>query len=139
MTATGTHVFLIRTVAELMGCDDVHGERYDKLTRERIMGYPTYEDSHPVTQPADPRFLDLLEEAKKRSNNDKVLEDVEHQGHYTTGGVQPVDLIRDLGIAEDFFAGNVIKYVARYKKKDGLKDLLKARTYLNWLIDEVNK
>ena len=30
-----------------------------------------------------------------------------------------------------FAAGNVIKYVTRYEKKDGLKDLLKARDYLD--------
>jgi hypothetical protein len=59
--------------------------------------------------------------------------------HYSTGGVEPIDLIRDLGLLEPFAAANVIKYVARYPKKNGLDDLLKARTYLNWLIEEVEK
>lgn len=37
-----------------------------------------------------------------------------------------------------FYEGNIVKYVCRYKKKDGLKDLLKARDYLNQLIDNYN-
>lgn len=33
-----------------------------------------------------------------------------------------------------FMEGNIVKYVSRYLKKDGLKDLYKARDYLNKLI-----
>jgi hypothetical protein len=33
-----------------------------------------------------------------------------------------------------FNEGNVIKYVCRYKNKNGLEDLLKAREYLDQLI-----
>lgn len=33
-----------------------------------------------------------------------------------------------------FSEGNVIKYVVRYKHKNGLEDLLKAQEYLNRLI-----
>jgi hypothetical protein len=34
-----------------------------------------------------------------------------------------------------FHAGNVVKYVARYKAKGGLEDLKKAAWYLRRLID----
>ncbi len=33
-----------------------------------------------------------------------------------------------------FMEGNIVKYISRYMKKDGLKDLYKARDYLNKLI-----
>ena len=33
-----------------------------------------------------------------------------------------------------FAEGNVMKYVFRWKEKDGLKDLYKARDYLNAVI-----
>lgn len=33
-----------------------------------------------------------------------------------------------------FMAGNVIKYVVRHQGKNGVEDLVKARTYLNRLI-----
>lgn len=35
-----------------------------------------------------------------------------------------------------FSEGNVIKYVVRYKDKNGLEDLLKAQEYLNRLIKQ---
>lgn len=59
------------------------------------------------------------------------------QSHYT-GEVEPIDLIRSLGIIEEFCAGNIIKYVSRYRKKNGLEDLEKARVYLDWLIEELS-
>ncbi|WP_078392042.1 DUF3310 domain-containing protein [Shouchella patagoniensis] len=36
---------------------------------------------------------------------------------------------------EGFLIGNVIKYVTRYPKKNGLEDLKKARDYLDKAID----
>ena len=38
-----------------------------------------------------------------------------------------------------FSEGNIMKYVSRWDKKDGLKDLYKARDYLNALIAFVEK
>ena len=35
----------------------------------------------------------------------------------------------------DFMQGNVIKYVTRYKEKNGKEDLLKAREYIDSLSD----
>lgn len=35
----------------------------------------------------------------------------------------------------DFLQGNVVKYVVRYKEKNGLEDLEKAKEYLNRLIE----
>lgn len=34
-----------------------------------------------------------------------------------------------------FYLGNIIKYITRYRGKNGLEDLLKADTYLNRLIE----
>lgn len=34
-----------------------------------------------------------------------------------------------------FFIGNILKYVERYKDKDGIKDLEKAKHYLEKLIE----
>lgn len=38
-----------------------------------------------------------------------------------------------------FSEGNVIKYVVRYKEKNGLEDLYKAQEYLNRLIENYNE
>lgn len=34
-----------------------------------------------------------------------------------------------------FLEGNVVKYITRWKKKDGIRDLYKARDYINKLIE----
>lgn len=34
-----------------------------------------------------------------------------------------------------FYLGNIMKYITRYRGKNGLEDLLKADTYLNRLIE----
>ena len=52
--------------------------------------------------------------------------------HYDTN-IQPVDYIHQNGLG--FCEGNVIKYVSRYKAKNGLDDLLKAKHYIQILID----
>ena len=35
----------------------------------------------------------------------------------------------------DFNEGNVIKYITRWRQKNGLEDLLKAQNYLNYMIE----
>ena len=61
--------------------------------------------------------------------------------HYIQGNKEIIEIINDIlsdkafNGYEGFLIGNVIKYVARYKHKDGVKDLEKARVYLNWLIE----
>lgn len=47
--------------------------------------------------------------------------------HYKMMPFQPISLIGMLDL--DFFQGNVVKYVSRYKLKDGVRDLEKAKHY----------
>lgn len=53
--------------------------------------------------------------------------------HYKDKDIQPWDYIayNNLG----YFEGNVVKYVSRWKDKDGVEDLKKARHYLDKLIE----
>lgn len=53
--------------------------------------------------------------------------------HYKQHTIQPWDAILDWGLG--FLDGNVVKYIARWRHKDGLKDLYKARHYLDKLIE----
>lgn len=53
--------------------------------------------------------------------------------HYTYGSIEVIDAIEAWGC--DFVEGNIIKYVARWKHKDGVTDLRKAAWYLKRLID----
>jgi len=53
--------------------------------------------------------------------------------HYKNKAMQPWDFIAGNNIG--YLAGNVIKYVCRYKDKNGIEDLRKARHYLDKLIE----
>ena len=53
--------------------------------------------------------------------------------HYKTMVIQPVTYIHKNAIG--YMEGNVIKYVSRWRGKNGLQDLKKARHYLDLLIE----
>ena len=68
---------------------------------------------------------------------------VNHPEHYTRGGIECIDAITaavcELPGTEAWLVGQVIKYVWRYKWKNGLEDLSKARFYLDRLIDTIKQ
>ena len=63
-----------------------------------------------------------------------------HPDHYTQGGIECKDAIKAavtaLGGYEGFLTGNAIKYLWRWKLKNGAEDLRKAVWYIHRLIDE---
>ena len=65
---------------------------------------------------------------------------VNHPNHYTQGGIECIDCIK-AALGENFIGflmGNVIKYSYRYRHKNGIEDLKKARWYLDRAIKEVS-
>lgn len=74
----------------------------------------------------------------------KVYDSVNNPRHYMSEtGMEAIDVIEaftfDLKGIEATDTGNILKYICRWKKKNGLQDLKKARWYLNHLIDHVEK
>lgn len=57
---------------------------------------------------------------------------VNNPKHYTQGKIEVIEVIEDWKL--NYCEGNVIKYVARYKYKNGLEDLKKAEFYIKRLI-----
>ena len=53
--------------------------------------------------------------------------------HYHQMAYQPLSFIMELGL--NFCEGNIVKYVSRYKYKNGLQDLKKAQHYLKFLLE----
>jgi hypothetical protein len=53
--------------------------------------------------------------------------------HYLKYKIQPVEFIIKNNIG--FVEGNIIKYVLRFKEKGGVRDLEKARHYIELLIE----
>lgn len=73
-----------------------------------------------------------LEKAPK-----ELIDNVNHPNHYTQGKYEVIDYIEDKLNKEElqgYCVGNVLKYVSRFKHKNGLEDLKKAEWYLNRLI-----
>lgn len=58
--------------------------------------------------------------------------------HYTEMAISPLEYIKANNL--EWNVGNTIKYISRYKMKNGLEDLLKSHWYLSDLIkDEYGK
>lgn len=55
--------------------------------------------------------------------------------HYQGFKIQTWDFILDHKLG--FLEGNIIKYVDRHSRKNGLEDLKKAKHYLDKLIEEM--
>lgn len=70
-------------------------------------------------------------------------DNVNHPGHYISEtGLETIDVIEaftfDLKGLEAVCTANVIKYICRWKHKNGVEDLKKAQWYLNKLIDHIS-
>ncbi len=75
-----------------------------------------------------PLIGDDIRISETKSNNTQIGGD-----HYKNSKFQAWDFIHKNGLG--FIAGNIIKYVVRYKSKNGVEDLKKARHYLDKLIE----
>lgn len=53
--------------------------------------------------------------------------------HYTDMAIQPVQFIHANGLP--FIDGNIVKYICRWRKKNGIEDLRKAKHYIELLIE----
>ena len=70
--------------------------------------------------------INLKDETNQEVKNNPVL-----PNHYSKAGqASPIYLIKQYDL--NFPIGNVIKYAARYKDKNGREDLKKALFYLLW-------
>jgi hypothetical protein len=70
-----------------------------------------------------------------------VKSNVNHPSHYNQGGVECIDAIKSategLSGIESFCTGNAIKYLWRWKHKNGTEDLDKAVWYILKLKEEI--
>lgn len=69
-------------------------------------------------------------------------ENVNHPKHYTVGGIECIDALKaattGLEGIEAVCTANAIKYLWRWKYKNGVEDLKKAIWYINRIIYELN-
>jgi hypothetical protein len=83
----------------------------------------------------------------------RIMEEIEQRGkeaygnvdmvnsppHYNQAGIECLDAIRAATNEgyEFYLQGNIIKYMWRYRYKNGVEDLNKAKFYLERLMEEV--
>lgn len=66
----------------------------------------------------------------------RAIDKQEGGGHYKDMAIQPVEYIHGNNIP--FIEGCVIKYVSRWRNKNGIEDLKKAKHFLELLIELEN-
>ena len=67
----------------------------------------------------------------------KEGDDVSSPFHYNSGNIECIDAIKAVSSKEEFegyLRANVLKYIWRFRYKDNIKDLRKAKWYLDRLI-----
>ncbi len=86
-----------------------------------------------------PEEWDALRKSRHHDNRPYPKEDnVNSPQHYTVGPIEVIDIIRQQqGSAVEFhYEAALLKYVLRWRYKNGVEDLEKARVYLDWLIEQ---
>ena len=76
----------------------------------------------------------------QRAANANWMRHGQQPPHYNQAGVECIEAIRaatDEGY-QYYLQGNIIKYLWRYRYKNGVQDLEKAKWYLDKLIEEIN-
>ena len=67
---------------------------------------------------------------------------VNHPAHYTAGGIECIDALKAATVSlegiEAVCTANAIKYLWRWKNKNGVEDLKKSIWYINRLIEELD-
>jgi hypothetical protein len=77
----------------------------------------------------------LLRTINTDNEEDILSKMVSHPAHYGGEGTyEVINIIEAYGM--DFVEGNILKYLLRYKKKNGLECLKKAQWYLERLIKQ---
>lgn len=80
---------------------------------------------------------------KKESNSSNTQN--KYPDHYYINGKNTIEIIMDIvnknakTTQEGIYLFNVLKYLIRYRNKNKIDDLKKARNYLDWLIKEVEE
>lgn len=145
------HIETVRKIIELKGsCEGIKCEdcpfSHDSSTLIINTCADLYATESSVVAATDEKllqsannFLEMCRETGALIREGTVAEDkVNSPKHYRLPGlnIESIDIIRAiLGKYFKWFClGNIIKYILRAEKKNGLEDYKKARKYLDWLI-----
>ena len=81
------------------------------------------------------REVEKIAKKNEQGHNKAMVANERQVGgdHYKTGGAEHWDMVNQFGL--DYFQGQITKYLFRWRKKNGVEDLEKARHYLDKYIE----
>ena len=139
-----TERHFLETVAKVcwvMGTLNIQSLDWEDMWEDAVQIVRDWIDEINITSPEEkgyimPYALRILKENYKSAN--EVKDNVNNPSHYTQGNIEAIDAIEsavsELKGIEAFCTGNAIKYLWRWKQKNGVEDLHKAEWYLQKLI-----
>jgi len=77
--------------------------------------------------------MNIVDEVDYQYNEGDAMTKQVGGDHYSKLAIQPAEYITKNKLT--YLQGNVIKYVTRYKDKNGIEDLQKAKHYIDLLIE----
>lgn len=115
-------------------------EQPEQISTESVSVSPNYKGKHPKTK----EELAKIRAEKKKKTVYESKDPAVNPGHYKSkNGLEVIDCIEafteDLTGVEAVCVGNVLKYICRYKKKNGITDCRKAAWYLAKLIQHLEE
>lgn len=124
------------TTGKTMSIDDANPTDWDKVRQKYLQAIEEHEI---VCPPKEHNYRPTIDDLMKQTFTDEYLEHdmVESPPHYNQGGIECIDYIEQQ-LGEEYtgyLQGNVIKYLHRFRYKNGLEDLKKAQWYLERLIE----
>lgn len=132
---TGKHYNSYKEMLLVYGIDC--GKAADTRYRKGV----SYEDQIRGLTPVVPQVLDIEPVKEEITKLVDSLDTNVHPKHYTYSTYECIEVLRDVLGEEgfkEFCRGNVFKYLWRYNHKNGKEDLLKAKYYLEKLIEVLN-
>ena len=125
---------MVRTLAKF--CDDCHGCNIcllEKFSGGVMCDFDEWSDDK----------LAIAYDHVYKNMDENVPDMVNQPQHYTQGGIECIDALKAATVGkrgiEAVCVANVIKYLWRYEKKNGIEDVRKAKFYIERLLKELEE
>jgi hypothetical protein len=120
-----------------MSINEAKPTEWDDLIKDRYYDNRSFDTKDATcVLPAD--HNEIMRGEREKLDHSFEWDNVNKPKHYTVGPIEVIDIIKQQqGTAIEFhYEAAVLKYVLRWRYKNGVEDLEKAAVYLDWLIKE---